>query len=130
MNTKSKVGRPAFTLTYPNGPFTLNELFKLNHTPKRGRGEQKVCKLTIINHIQKALINKTVKRLKEVVRTGKAGKPSYKYSLTTKGLNRLTIPPVEVDLATPVETPAATPVETPAPVIAETVPVAEATVAV
>lgn len=114
MNTTNKPGRPAFVLTYPNGPFTLNQLFDLNHVSRRGRGKGKVCKLTIIKHIEKALNRKLVKRMKETVKTGGVGKPPYQYTLTSKGQAKLV---------------GATPVETPVPVAETPIPVVEAPVA-
>ena len=83
MNTKTapKVGRPAATLKYPRGVFTLNQLVDLNPG---------VCRLTCIKHVASELDSKFLTLLKEPVRTGKVGKPALRYIRTSinKGLKQ------------------------------------------
>ncbi len=104
MNTKRSVGRPPAEIKYPRGIFTLNELFELNHTPKKsnGRGKKanpaKICKLTIIKHVNARLADGVLTKLPETVKTGKPGKPAFRYILTSR-LPKTA--PVEVPVAPP-----------------------------
>lgn len=87
--TKRSVGRPAAEIKYPRGVFTLNDLYEMNHTPKKslGRGKKavpaKICKLTLIKHISARLEDKSLTLLPETAKTGKVGKPAYRYILTS-----------------------------------------------
>jgi hypothetical protein len=69
-NKVSQVGRPSFQLKYPRGAFTVNDLIEVN---------PKVCALTCRQHVSKGLRSKFLKKMKETVQSGKAGKPAFKY---------------------------------------------------
>lgn len=112
MSNKNKtVGRPAAQIKYPRSIFTLNDLFEMNHTPRKsnGRGRKadpaKICKLTIIKHVDARLADNTLTKLPETVHTGKPGKPAFRYILTS----RLPKPAVVEAPAPVVEAPVAPP---------------------
>ena len=109
MKTKQiqTVGRPKAKLVYPNGPFTVDELYALNSRTVK-------CKLSIRQHIARAQADRFVSVRVGSVQTGKVGKPAHIYSLTKWGQSKLSLvneTPIPLD-APVVEVPAA--VEAPA----------------
>ncbi len=96
------VGRPAAKIVWPNKIFTMKELAAANPN---------VCTLTVINHKDKALDTKFLTLLEDTVKTGKVGKPAFRFIRTSilarRQKARAATAPVEVSLETPVE---ATPV--------------------
>ena len=119
------VGRPKFELTYPRGAFTVKDLAAAN---------PKVCTLTVRKHIEEQLAGKFLTQLAETVKTGKVGKPAFRYirSAVVAGRKaaKATKPATAEAPATPAvevpvtETPAPTVVETPAVAVTAEAPVA------
>jgi hypothetical protein len=126
-NTKNavrSVGRPSAVITYPRGIFTMKDLFNIN---------KDVCALTCIKHVQSDLDTKTLTLLKDTVKTGKVGKPAFRFIRTAvaKGLKAARKARQNDTVAVPVDV-VVTPVVVDIPVVAEAIPavVVEAPVAV
>lgn len=65
----AKRGRPAHTIKLPmNKSFTINDLLAAHPNEKR---------LTLHNHVKRALESGTLTKLDRVVETGKRGKPAF-----------------------------------------------------
>lgn len=84
MNTKNiskstkaprSVGRPSFKITYPRGAFTINQLFELNKTTVK-------WPLTVRQHVEKQIAGGFLTLLDSTVKTGKVGKPAFRYIRT------------------------------------------------
>lgn len=121
MNTKNtapkSVGRPAFTITYPRGAFTIKELHAANPQAKWA--------LTIRQHVEKSLESGFLSKLDRKEVTGKVGKPADLFIRTA------VLKAIEARKAakagTPTEAPAVvevsledqTPSETPSETVAE-----------
>lgn len=76
MNTIKKQGRKRLVLRFPDGPFTVKGLFKLNC--------RKVdCELTIRNHINRGQTEGSIVRLTEKETTGKVGAPRLQFKRVT-----------------------------------------------
>lgn len=77
---KAKAGRPAVPVTIPSkGSFTLKDLQASNPTVKP---------VTIRAHVVRSLENGTLTRLAKTVKSGKKGKPAFKF-MSTQALNAL-----------------------------------------
>lgn len=78
--TKGKPGRPAVPVTFPvKGSFTLKDVQALNPNVKS---------VTIRSNVLRAVDNGTLTKLVKTVKSGKKGKPAFKFMLT-EALNRL-----------------------------------------
>lgn len=79
MNTKNtapkSVGRPAFTIKFPTGAFTIKGLHALNPQAKWA--------LTIRQHVEKEVESGFITKLDRKEVTGKVGKPSDLYIRTS-----------------------------------------------
>lgn len=64
-------GRPAKTVKYPDTVFTVEQLFT---------GNPGICKLTIRKNVKSDLTSGKLVTLSRPVKTGKAGRPSVRYS--------------------------------------------------
>lgn len=123
MNTKTRgVGRPEAEIKYPRGIFTMNDLVEMNSDKALGAGKG-VCRLTCIKHLSEDLENNTITLLKDTVKTGKVGKPAFRYLRTSVYQSRLARKAGSG--GTPAEAPAIETVETPAPAVTSEVPVSE-----
>jgi hypothetical protein len=125
-NAVRTVGRPAAVINYPRGIFTMKDLFNLN---------KDVCALTCIKHVQSDLDTKTLTLLKDTIKTGKVGKPAFRYIRTAvaKGLKSARKARKTDTVAIPVDaTPAPAPVAVVADVsvVADSVPAPVAVIAV
>lgn len=65
-------GRPAKVISYPNGIFTVEGLFDANASA--------ACKLTVRKNVKRDAKAGVLVVLKSVQKTGKAGRPSVRYS--------------------------------------------------
>ena len=75
--TKTKTkgpGRPAATVKFPRGRFTIKELQTLNPNVKP---------VTVRVHVTRAVEKGMLTRLSETVKTGKKGKPAFRFVLTS-----------------------------------------------
>jgi hypothetical protein len=96
MNTKTKsVGRPAAKLVYPDGSFTVKELYALNK--RRVKWD-----LSIRQHIEKGIAHRWISKNITTLQNGNVGKPAHVYSLTKWGQAKLNIKhstkPIEIPL--------------------------------
>ena len=80
-NTKSTRGRKPLKIKFPQGAFTVDQLFALNS--KENGGNVK-CELTARNHIKRGLASGTLVKLAEKLTTGKVGAPAYKFILASR----------------------------------------------
>ena len=77
---KAKPGRPAVAVTIPSkGSFTLKDLQTANPAVKP---------VTLRAHVVRALENGTLTKLAKTVKSGKEGKPAFKY-MSTEALKTL-----------------------------------------
>jgi predicted ArsR family transcriptional regulator len=75
INTETrKVGRPQATIKYPRGSFTIKDLAKINPD---------VCTLTVRNHVDSGVETNDLTLMKDVVKTGKPGRPTFRYIRTS-----------------------------------------------
>ena len=75
INTETrKVGRPQATIKYPRGSFTIKDLTKINPD---------VCTLTVRNHVDSGVETNDLTLMKDVVKTGKPGRPTFRYIRTS-----------------------------------------------
>lgn len=142
-NAKPTVGRPESKVVWPNGRFTREQAYKLNGCYEK---PARVCKLTVINHLNDALKGRTSTLIKmkgefgEPV-GGKLGRKPEIYmkraifengkknaSNLRKGKAAVAAVSIPVAEPVPAATPDPTPVVTPAPV-ADVVTAAPADVA-
>jgi len=65
-------GRPAKVISYPDGIFTVESLF--------GANASAACKLTVRKNVKRDAKAGILVVLKSVEKTGKAGRPSVRYS--------------------------------------------------
>ena len=78
--TKGKPGRPSVPVEFPsNGSFTLKDVQALNPNVKN---------VTIRSNVIRAVEKGTVTKLVKSVKSGKKGKPAFKFMLT-EALNKL-----------------------------------------
>lgn len=84
--TKSTRGRKPLNVKYPQGAFTVDQLFTLNDKAKGGVIK---CELTARNHIKRGLASDVLVKLPEKLTTGKVGAPAFKFILKTRHLNNL-----------------------------------------
>ena len=71
-------GRKPLKVTYPKGPFTVEQLFTLND---KATGGSVKCELTIRNHIKRELASGKLVQLAEKATTGTVGAPAYRFQL-------------------------------------------------
>ena len=81
--TKSTRGRKQLNIKFPQGAFSVDQLFALNDKAKGGVIK---CELTARNHIKRGLAKDTLVKLPEKFTTGTVGAPAFKYILKTRHL--------------------------------------------
>lgn len=108
------VGRPAFKLKWPAGVFTIGQAYELNKATVK-------WPLTIRQRVDKELASGFLVKLDTTVKTGKVGKPAFKY-LRASVQRSILARKAKLSGGTPTVTPTVeTPVvETVTPVVAET----------
>ena len=84
--TKSTRGRKPLNVKFPQGAFTVDQLFALNDKAKGGAVK---CELTARNHIKRALASEILVKLPEKRLTGTVGAPAFKFILKARHLNNL-----------------------------------------
>ena len=74
-NTNSRpVGRPVSVVKFPTGTFTV-EALKIKNPD--------VCKLTLRKNVKSGLASGKLVKVAKTLATGKAGRPSYQFSLAS-----------------------------------------------
>ena len=79
--TKSVRGRKPLNIKFPQGAFTVDQLFALNDKAKGGVLK---CELTARNHIKRGLKSDVLVKLPEKLATGKVGAPAFKFILKAR----------------------------------------------
>lgn len=79
-------GRKPLNIKFPQGAFTVEQLFALNDKSKGGVVK---CELTARNHIKRALAADVLVKLPEKLKTGTVGAPAFKFILKARHLNNL-----------------------------------------
>jgi len=79
--TKSARGRKPLAIKFPQGAFTVDQLFALNDKTKGGVIK---CELTARNHIKRGLASDVLVKLPEKLKTGTVGAPAFKFILKTR----------------------------------------------
>lgn len=79
--TKTARGRKPLNIKFPQGAFTVDQLFDLNSVTNGGFVK---CELTARNHIKRALKADVLVKLPEKAKKGTVGAPAFKFILKTR----------------------------------------------